>query len=768
MPKILLLCCCLLLLWRDSSARTEKEARQAWKELKAKPVTEENFRAVCDLAQDIGKSNINLYYEIVTDYIPLVKATGDRRRVHILLMSLAKTKVALGLYVDAEKLYQQIHANAGDSAAFLRTSLVGTVILYSEWQEHPDSLNKYFPLAERQFLVTNDKEALSFIYTFKALTLLNQPDVVREYLEKAVRLASGLPDRNALFTARYNYALAVMQNNPQRQIAEFESLLELAKDSSLIPNAKLYSGRLYSFGLATMSVYYQLTQLNLLLTDYVNAGKYGQLFYDMTIATYPNGADVPYISTELSIVKYYQGLSREARRYLDTSLVRFRLPEDKIPYVNYFIAAGMLAEHDGQPGKALAYYEKAYKFGNESYGLLLMPPGIYYAHSLVLNDKLNLAEKIFAEFGTSIKVRKYTALGFYYYKYYAEFLKARNNYPAYTRALDTFYIIKDSLTNLNQYRAIQEIETKMSVREKEQQINRLHDENQAKAKEIRQARIYGSIFAGLAAGIILLLVAYGRNQNQRKRQAQQITRQNEILQQTKIAEMEKQHRIEVMQGAIDAEENERHKIADQLHDEAGSMLALASLNISSALEKGSQDVQSQAKMEKAHEILTSVSSTIRDLSHRLTPLVIEKYGFRKAIEDMAQAINLAQKIKLETVIIGFEENHKYPVNLLNSLYRIAQELLHNVIKHARATIARLELVEHEAQIILMVEDNGIGIQDYTTTKGKGLAAIESKIAYLEGEMEVMKIKDGGALIVIEINVRPSKNTLYAHPTDHSR
>jgi len=210
----------------------------------------------------------------------------------------------------------------------------------------------------------------------------------------------------------------------------------------------------------------------------------------------------------------------------------------------------------------------------------------------------------------------------------------------------------------------------------------------------------------------------------------------------------------VMQGAIDAEENERHKIADQLHDEAGSLLALASLNISSALEKGSQDAQSQGKIEKAHEILTTVSSTVRDLSHRLTPLVIEKYGFRKAIEDMSQAINLAQKIKLETVIIGFEENHRYPVSLLNSLYRISQELLHNVIKHARATTARLELVEHEAQIILMVEDNGIGIQDYTATKGKGLTGIESKIAYLEGEMEITKIKDGGALIVIEINVRP--------------
>ena len=758
MPKLLLLCCFLTLLCRDGLAGpyTEAEARRAWKELKTRPVTEENFRAVCDLAQESGRSDINLYYEIVTEYIPIVQKTGNRRWTHILLMSLAKTKVALGLYEDAEALYQKVHANAGDSAAFLRTSLVGTVILYSEWQKHPDSLNKYFPLAERQFIKTDDKEALSFIYTFKALSLLNQPEAVRDYLEKAIRLAANIPDKNALFTARYNYALAVMENNPQQQIAEFESLLELAKDSSLIPNARLYSGRLYSFGLATMSVYYQLTQLNLLLTDYEHAGRYGQLFYDMTLANYPHGADVPYLSTELSIVKSYQGQYGEARRYLDTSLARFNLPEEKIPYVNYFIAAGMLAEHAGQADKALYYYEKAHAFGNESYGLLLVPPGLFYAHALALNNKMADAEKIFSEFGPSVKARRYTALGFYYYKYYSDFLKSRNNYPAYTRVLDTFYTIKDSLTNLNQYRAIQEIETKMSVREKEQQISRLNEENAARAKEIRRGRIYAGVFAGFAVVIILLLVAYGRNQNQRKRQAEQITRQNEALQEIKLTELEKQHRIEVMQGAIDAEENERYKIADQLHDETGSMLALASLNISSVLEKGTGDVQSEEKIRKAHEILTEVSSGVRDISHRLTPLVIEKYGFKKAIEDMAQAINLSQKIKLETVLIGFEDDGVYPVSLLNSLYRIAQELLHNTLKHARATSARLELVEHEEQISLMVEDNGIGIEDYAATKGKGLASIQSKIAYLKGEMEIMKTKENGTLIVIEVTTRSSK------------
>ncbi|MDR3716870.1 MAG: ATP-binding protein [Puia sp.] len=710
----------------------EEQTRAAWERLKHQPVTEGNFRAVCDLAQEVGRYDINFYYRIVNEYIPLVNRTGDRRRLHILLMSLAKTKVALGLYEEAEQIYQQVHANAGDSTAFLRGSLVGTVILYSEWGKHPDSLKKYSALAERQFTDTHDPEALSFIYTFKALSLLNQTDSVRSYLTNAIRLAGGLADKNALFTARYNYALAVLQNNPQRQIAEFESLLELAVDSSLIPNAKLYSGRLYSFGLAAMSVYYQLTQLNLLLTDYQNAGKYGQLFYDMTIQNYPHGADVPYLSAELSIVKSYQGQYREARRYLDTSLSRFKLPEDKIPYANYFIAAGMVAEDERQTGKALRYYEKAYRFGNESYGLLLMPPGVYYAHALAENGQIGESEKIFAGFGADIKARKYTALGFYYYKYYSELLRMKNDYPGYTNALQSFYEIKDSLANLNQYRAIREIETKMSVREKEEQIHRLNDENAATTREIRQNRIFAGIFAGLAFVIILLIVAYRRN---------------------KMKELERKHRIEVMQGAIDASENERHALADQLHDETGGMLALASLNISSVLEKGQRDHQSEEKLQKAHEILSSVSATIRDISHRLTPLVIEKYGFRRAVEDMDQAINLAQKINLETVIVGFREPDGYPVELLNNLYRIIQELVHNILKHAGATHAMLELIEHEDHISVMVEDNGVGMKDYASAKGKGLAAIKSKIDYLNGKMEMMNKQDGGTLIVIEIPVR---------------
>jgi signal transduction histidine kinase len=131
-------------------------------------------------------------------------------------------------------------------------------------------------------------------------------------------------------------------------------------------------------------------------------------------------------------------------------------------------------------------------------------------------------------------------------------------------------------------------------------------------------------------------------------------------------------------------------------------------------------------------------------------LVIEKYGFRKAIEDLADAVNLSEKIKLETVIVGFEDSNKYPISFLNDLYRIIQELLHNIFKHSGATQAALELVEHEGRISLIVEDNGIGIAEDLNIRGKGLNTIQSKIAYFKGRIEITRKKESGTLIVIEI------------------
>jgi len=728
---------------------TAEEGMAAWQRLKKQPVTEETFRKVCDLAQDIGKNNLAISYEILAEYLPMVQKTKDKRKIHVLLMGWARAKESLHFFEEAEQLYQKARQNASGDGQMYREALVNTVLLYGEW-EHPDSAKKYIALGEKECMRSGDKESLSFIYTFKALSMSEDTARMHHFLSKAIILAKDLDNKNALFTARYNYANIFLQYNPQKQVQELESLLELAQDSSLhrYPR-KLYERTAFTFRSAGPSIYYQLMQLNLLLKDFDTAGKFAELFYDSSIRPNPEGAKAAYFNAEMSIVKSCQKDFVGAQTYLDKSRQQFKLPEEKIPYISYFIAAGLLAEHRGEFDKAEQYFKRfASTTSGYSEGLHVLPVELYYAHMLTVNKKYAEAERIFGFFTVAMKQKKYSAIGYYYTQYRAEFLKAKGNYPAYSRALEEFYEIKDSLTNLNQYRALQEVMAKVRIRDKEQQIDNLNAERIHRDEQIKQERLFYGIVLSLAVITIILLVLYLRNRLIRNRQ-------KEALQLSEMEKLEKQRHIDLMQGVMEAEEKERRKIADQLHDEVSAMLALASLSVSSTLEKGRDDEQGEKKLQKTQEILSSVSSTIRDLSHQLNPLVIEKYGFREAVMDSSDTINLSGKITLETVVLGFEDTGSYNLSFLNDLYRIIQELLHNILKHAEASKASLEVIEHQGQVTIIAEDNGVGMPDSAPNEGQGLHTIRSRVAYLNGKMEISNKQEGGTLVVIEIYLAPA-------------
>ncbi|HUB61857.1 MAG TPA: ATP-binding protein [Puia sp.] len=708
---------------------TDQEAMAAWEHWKRQPITESNFLAICDLMQDIGKSNIRISYEILSEYVPMVRKTGNREWVHILLMGWARAKEALLSFEDAEALYRQALDNAAGDVRRYDEVMVGMSLMYAEWGK-TDSLEKYDSLGKMSAARAGDRENLSFLYTFGAVGRTSGPAgqisdtaMLGRDLEKAMQLAAGLADKNALFTARYNYATIYCQNNPQREVTILESLLELASDPTLTRKPRLYERTDFYFRNATPSIYSQLMQVNLLLADYENASKFGQLLYDAVVAPNPHAPQAPFFNSELAMVKAYQGQYDSARRYLDRARVLFGVPENKIPYPSYFLAAGMVAEAEGLKERALEDYAVAYRMGGMA-GIHLMPSDLYYAHGLVLTGHLDEAEKILSRLRPQVSAHTYSAFGYYYYKHYAELEKAKGDYAGYGRALEMWYAIKDSLTSLNHYRAIQEIEAKVRLRDKEQQITRLRLEGEAEERETRWERVFFGAVLGLS--VILVVLWVGR--------------------------IRKQHRIGVMQGAIDAEERERHKIADQLHDEVGGLLSLATLNLSSTLDKGRNDAGSEEKLQKTQDVLFMVATTIRELSHRLTPLAIEKYGFKRALEDLVETINMSGKLAVQLVVVGFGDTDSYAPAFLNDLYRMVQELLHNVVKHAHAAHVLVELVEHDHEVSVVVDDDGIGINKDNAVKGKGLETVRSKIAYLKGRVGIERKKEGGTLIVIELPI----------------
>ncbi|WP_298714389.1 7TM diverse intracellular signaling domain-containing protein [Chitinophaga sp.] len=206
---------------------------------------------------------------------------------------------------------------------------------------------------------------------------------------------------------------------------------------------------------------------------------------------------------------------------------------------------------------------------------------------------------------------------------------------------------------------------------------------------------------------------------------------------------------------VTVEENERKVLADRLHDEIGSLLALASLQLDAV--KGNP-MQGSAPAERASGIIKEISETVRNISHQLTPVAMEKYGLVKAVTDLAGIANASGRIRIELVIIGFENDTHYSRNFRVILYRIIQELLQNVLRHADAGHVLIQLIEHEDHCTLMVEDDGKGFSGELPAP-QLLRSIRSKVDYLEGMMQIEHQTESGALINIELPL-PKMNGNY--------
>ncbi len=183
------------------------------------------------------------------------------------------------------------------------------------------------------------------------------------------------------------------------------------------------------------------------------------------------------------------------------------------------------------------------------------------------------------------------------------------------------------------------------------------------------------------------------------------------------------------------------------------MLSIATLQVSTALNPGGYtDERTHEKLVNAQVVLKNISQSIRTLSHTLTPWAIEKYGLLKAVQDLVYNVNLSDKILLESTLIGFTEPQYYPIYFLNDLYRIKQELLNNILKHAEATHAYLEVIEHKENITIMIEDNGKGFANLhpEKVKGKGLESIYAKVAYYKGQIEIKSEPGQGTMVIIDL------------------
>lgn len=204
-------------------------------------------------------------------------------------------------------------------------------------------------------------------------------------------------------------------------------------------------------------------------------------------------------------------------------------------------------------------------------------------------------------------------------------------------------------------------------------------------------------------------------------------------------------------AVFDATEEERQRIAKDLHDGIGqqmSGLKLAWQNLTISSKNLTEEEKN--KLHELSKILDSTASEVREISHRMMPKVLEAFGLVPAIEEMLDKTLSLTPIKHQFEHYNFDQ--RLPKKTELALFRICQELINNVIKHANANFVSVQLFKNQNQIILMVEDNGKGISENDKSDGHGLLNIKSRLSTIQGQVNFEASENAGTTATVRILV----------------
>lgn len=226
-----------------------------------------------------------------------------------------------------------------------------------------------------------------------------------------------------------------------------------------------------------------------------------------------------------------------------------------------------------------------------------------------------------------------------------------------------------------------------------------------------------------------------------------ITQQREA--EAKIKEIQENQKMEVFKASILTQEEERRRIAEDLRNGIGQLLYAVKINlkpVDSTKAIANPEAFQRAK-EYADKILADAIKEVRRLSHQMTPAILEDFGLEETIIELCKQFN--PDIDLSCRVLGFTTRLDSYLEL--SVYRMVQELLVNVVRHAQASEAIIEIEKKGSSVTILVQDNGIGFNPSQSGKfGLGLTTLLNKVRLLNGCIDIAA--DAGTKVTIKLPV----------------
>lgn len=581
-----------------------------------------------------------------------------------------------------------------------------------------DSMRFYAKKIYKLGIDNQDKVLIAKYHAVIGVALEEQGkyDSAKIHHEEALQIGMAVMDSN-IVSVSYQH-LGVIQKDLGNYDKALEHFLEAAKISEKI-------GKYYTSAMSYLST----SQINFALGRYDDAITY----ISKTVEIGQENKDTAVISSgfiERGNIKVMTGdldggLSDyiEARKVMELANIRdgYSGLIGNIGAVNFF---------KGDYRKALQYYHESKDEAEISDDPVMIGTAfqcIGEAH--IYLKEYNQAE-IHLKKGLSVLLNlRNKPLIITNYQYLFDLEQARGDYKVALEYFKMRSVYEDSVLNEQTLNRISDLKIQYETEKKEQEIKTLQAQTHLDALEIQQKR---NQVLGMSISAILLLIGIVLyNSRKRYKLRVQLAEEKETLQKTRF------------KAVIDAEENERKRIAQELHDGLGQLLSTVRITISGVGEAGNPKVKS------ALTLVDQSIDEVRSISHNLMPNALIAVGLKSALTALVRKINESGQIKVTLNTNGemFLDETK-----TISMYRVIQELVNNALKYAQSPAIEINIDSEGSETTFSIIDHGTGFDTslIQESKGIGWSNIYSRVDLIGGKINIYSKLDEGTTVKISI------------------
>ncbi|MBO9592964.1 MAG: hypothetical protein J7599_08640 [Niabella sp.] len=618
-----------------------------------------------------------------------------------------------------------------------------------------------------------DSLKIEALYAYMKANLNNNTSDFEPYIKQMVFLSKRIHFKWGLSTA-YILALSYYKNQGRFELAlkYADSVAIIAKGDTAV-GMRTNMGHMYN---NRGNLYYNIDDCENALKNYFLAEKiFGELHHKMIASTYTGIANCfMKLKNHTRAFEYSQKAVATARdfgddRALATNMMNLaseymntenyvkadsllnlvwpivkKLQNSKSFYLYYYGLGNLESDYKKDTLKALDYYRRSYSYALQNEDVWQQGQAldfiIHYELSLKYKGVKADIDKLYQLASrNSLEENRASALN-----YYAIWYSAQGNYRKAYAYQKQFQMLSDSLYS----NEIQEKTTMMEIRfrvaNKDREIHQLRSNEKIQQLNIRQKNALNYMLTGGA--LVLLGISLLGYRNYRNRQK---------FQQAKIDELEAEKQLAATEAVLKGEEQERTRLAKDLHDGLGGMLSGVKYSLSNMKGNLILTPDNAQAFERSIDMLDSSIREMRRVAHNMMPEVLVKYGLNVALQEFCNEIdrNSAVQISYQSVGAG---DAAIDQTVSVTIYRIIQELVNNAVKHAHAQnmLVQLHISEPEKRLTVTVEDDGKGFDknQLATAQGMGWSNIQNRVDFLKGKIDVYSEPGKGTSVLIEVGI----------------